>query len=910
MKSKLFCIHRHAFLWLLATSLTAVAMPPTFITHLRCEGLVAPLLVDTAAPRFSWRLDTSARGAQQVAYQLRVTELGADGNPVGVPMESARIESDQSQWVEFPAFQAKPQTRYQWQVRVWDNCDDDNSWSQPETFETSLLGKKWPADWLSDGQIVAKKSAPPARYFRKTFVLPNLPVHAKLYLSAFGLVEPWVNGQQATEDLFIPGWPDYRKRNFYVAYDVTKLLQSGTNAIGLALGEGWYCSTLIGNKQFGQTPMVSGWIEITDASGQTTTVATDDSWEWANGPITANGIYPGETFDARKDAAGWCEISGCAWHWQPVKVEPPPAVEMDARYSPAARRMEELRPLSRREVRPGVFLYDLGQNMVGWVRLKVAAPAGQEIKIRFTEMLGADGNIYTNNLRGAKATAVYIAKGDGVETWEPRFTYFGFRYVEISGVAAPLADAITGVVVHSDLPRIGRFECSNPMLNKLYTNTLWGQLGNFVEVPTDCPQRDERMGWTGDAQVFCDTANYNLASGPFYRQWLATLRDTFETGTNGGYGDVAPGGVGKHGSAGWGDAGVIIPWITWLHTGDRRILAENFPMIQRWIALQETQAPDGIRHSRTSYGDWLAPGYAPSKAPTPYVLIATAYYAHTVQLAAQMADVLGQPDLAQKYFAQFKKIQTAFHREFITDDGKITSDEQTAYLLALGFDLAPENMRSKMIEHLAHAVAVKNNHLATGFLGTPLLLPVLAEVGRSDLAYAVVLQDSYPGWLFSVKNGATTVWERWDSWTPEKGFNKDGMNSFNHYAYGSVVGWFYDTIAGLKPDASTPGWKHFTIAPTPGGGLTFAKASLETAYGMVVADWRINRDEFELEATIPANTQARVSLPAARIADVTASGQPLQKLSEASGLRAENGRVIFNLAAGCYQFAVKPLAGK
>jgi len=892
-----------------ATGLATASASTLSLSHLRCEGLENPGLVDTSAPRFSWRLESAERGARQIAYQLRLATLGADGKVVGSALASARITSDQSQWVEFPGFVAQPKARYQWQVRVWDNQQHDSGWSPAATFETSLLGGTWPADWVSDGRLVAKKSAPPARYFRKTFALSQSPVRAKLYLSAFGLVEPWLNGNKVTEDFFLPGWPEYTKRNFYVAYDVTKLLRSGPNAVGLVLGEGWFSSTLIGNYQNGPTPKISGWIEITDSTGQTTVVATDASWQWAEGPITENGIYPGETFDARKDDVGWSRVAGCAWDWQPVKVESPAAVTLNARYSQPVRRIEELKPVSRRERRPGVFLYDLGQNMVGWVRLKVQAAAGQGIQLRFTEMLEADGTLHTRNLRSAKATALYRAKGGGVETWEPRFTFFGFRYVELSGVEQPLDDAITGVVVHSDLPRIGHFECSNRMLNQLYANTLWGQKGNFLEVPTDCPQRDERMGWTGDAQVFCNTANYNLASGAFYRQWLAAVRDGFRDGADGGYGDVAPRGIGKTGSAGWGDAGVIVPWVTWLHTGDRRVVEDNFATIQRWIALQETQSPDGIRRSKPSYGDWLAPGYEPKNAPTPYVLIATAYYAHTTQLAAQMAELLGKPDLAKQYRALFERIKLAFDKEFIDDEGKITSDEQTAYLLALGFELVPAKVRPKMMAHLARSIAAKDNHLSTGFLGTPLLAPVLTQIGRPDLAYAVVLQETYPGWLFSVKNGATTIWERWDSWTPEQGFNPGGMNSFNHYAYGSVVGWFYDTIAGLKPSAAAPGWKQFEIAPTPGGGLTYAKASLETPHGRAVSDWHINDGRFQLNVAIPPNTSARVSLPAASIGSVTESGKPLRNLHEASNLRVENGRVGFNLTSGTYQFAAGPGGG-
>jgi alpha-L-rhamnosidase len=887
---------------------------PLVVSHLRCEGLDAPTLVDTPAPRFSWQMESAERGARQSAYQLRIAEIRPHGEAIATPLESPRITSDVSQWVEFPSLTVKPKTRYQWQVRVWDHEQHDSGWSAPTSFETSLLGGEWLADWLSDGHTVAtptpdsdshKKRPPPppaaARYFRKTFDLPNQPVSARLYLSAFGLVEPWINGQKATNDLFLPGWPDYKIRNFYVAYDVTPLLHSGPNTLGLILGEGWYSSWLAGG-QAGPTPKVSAWIEVTDASGQKSIVATDASWQWAEGPITANGIYPGEDFDARKEDAAWCQPAGGAWNWQPVKVEDKSPVELNARISQPVRRIEELKPISRKEVSPGVFIYDLGQNMVGWARLKVQAPAGQAIQLRFGEMLNPDGSLYTKNLRAARATANYIAKGQGLETWEPRFSFFGFRYVELSGITVPADDAITGVVVHSDLPRIGHFECSNPLLNKLYSNTLWGQKGNFLEVPTDCPQRNERLGWTGDAQVFCHTANFNLNCGAFYRQWAAALRDSFDKN---GYANVAPKVFNGSGVPGWSDAGVIVPWMTYLHTGDRRMLEENFEIAQRSIDQFANANPSGLRVIKKGFGDWLAPGYPAGKAPTPLALIATAYFARSTELVAQMAEVLGKPEIAAKDRALLETIKTAFQKEFITPDGKVSSEEQTAYLLALGFDLVPTELRPQTIQHLAQAIADKDNHLSTGFLGTPLLAPVLSDSGLSELAYKVVLQDTYPGWLFSVKNGATTIWERWDSWTPDKGFNKDGMNSFNHYAYGSVVGWFYDTIGGLKLDASSPAWKHFVIAPTSGGGLKSAKASVETPYGRAASDWKIQGDRFDLAVTIPANTSATVHVPAKDSNAVTESGQPANKANGVKFLRFENGKAIYEVGSGTYQFESK-----
>lgn len=887
-----------------------------------CEGLTEPMLVDTATPRLSWRIETPQRGARQLAYQLRLAELSPDGTTLVNPIETPRIESDRSQFLTVPDFSAKPKTRYRWQIRAWivDNTSSANAnaeatgadlgWSAPAYFETGLLGTEWPrtAAWISDGVPTPQSTAIHVRYLRGEFDVTAKPAKARLYFSAFGLVEPWLNGRKVGEnDFFTPGWPDYRDRIYYVAYDVTDQIQTGRNVIGLILADGWFSSTLMRGHQFGTQPLASAFVELTDAAGKITTVSTDKSWQTAEGPIRAQGIYFGETFDARRDDPHWSTPSNAsAWEWRPVQLHGASTAvrAITAHFAPPVRRIEELKPVSRREISPGVFLYDLGQNMVGWARLKVRAPAGQEITLRFAEMLEPDGTPHTRNLRSAHATATYFARGDELETWEPRFSFFGFRYVELRGVDEPADDAITGVVLHSDLPRIGTFECSNPLLNQLYANTLWGQKGNFLEVPTDCPQRDERLGWTGDAQVFANTANYNFASGAFYRQWLISLRDGYrdEPGRASGFPDIAPDTGLSYGSAGWGDAAVIVPYMTWLHTGDRHVLEENFDAIQHWVDAQARDWPDGIRRSARSYGDWLAPGYSPWEAPTPYVLIATAYFARTADLAARIASELGRTDAAQRNRTLFEKIKTAFRSEFIADDGKLTSDEQTAYLLALGFDLVPENLHDATAAHLERTFAEKNNHLATGFLGTPLITPVLTALGRTDLAYEVLLQETYPGWLFSVKNGATTIWERWDSWTPEHGFNSEGMNSFNHYAYGSVIEWFYDTVAGLRPDAAAPGWKHFHIAPEPGGGLTHAKATVQTPYGPATSAWRIVENRFELTTVIPPNTTAEIALPSADLSSATESNQPLSSL-HAEHLRVADNRIRLTLPAGTYYFA-------
>ena len=902
-----------ALLVVTVTAVTTPAFGALSVADPRCEGLRDADQIDTTAPRFSWRLDSDERGVRQTAYQIRIVEIDSEGRKLGKSVETPRIESDDTQWVTVTNFRPKPRSLYSWQLRAWDNHGGASTWTEPQRFGTGLLGDRWPADWISDGRWVPTFETAPARYFRQTFKIENKPVRARLYVSAFGLAEPWLNGAKATEDLFIPGWPDYRRRVFYAAFEVTPMLRVGDNTLGLVLGDGWYSGTMIPRHQYGQQPMVSAFLDLTDGNGKVTTITTGTNWLWSDsGPITMNSIYHGETYDARRELDHWCDPTpGASEQWQPVTVKSgssrnTPAA-FTARISPPVRRIERLKPVAVTRRAPDVHIYDLGQNIAGWIRLRVKAEAGRDITIRFAEMLEADGSLHTRALRSAKATAHYIAKGTGVEQWEPRFTYFGFRYVELSGAEEPLPDAIEGVVVHTELQPIGKFECSNPLLNQLWHNTLWSQKGNFLELPTDCPQRDERAGWMGDAQVFAPTALYNMDAGTFYRQWLFSVRDGLRDDPRGGFPDVAPYTGFGFGSAGWGEAGVIVPWNVWLHTGDRRVLEENLPAIQHALELMAAQSPDGIRVCPSAWGDWLSPGFPRYKSPPRQDLIATAYYAHAADLAARIADILERPALAASNRALRDQARSAFQRAYIAPDGRVADDVQTSYLLTLAFDLAPPELREKIVGHLVHTFAEKDNHLATGFLGTPLITPVLTDVGRADLAYEVLQQTTYPGWLFPVKNGATTIWERWNSWTPEEGFNKENMNSFNHYAYGSVVSWLYDTVAGLQPLPEAPGWKRFRIAPLPGGGLTHATGRVMTPHGLASSAWQVEKNEVKLVVMIPPNTEAEVALPTVRPESVTCDGKPLATGSVRRTTIAGAERTVVTLPSGRYEFRM-PLA--
>ena len=570
-------------------------------------------------------------------------------------------------------------------------------------------------------------------------------------------------------------------------------------------------------------------------------------------------------------------------------------------HAPAARVTQELKPLKITQPTPGTYIFDMGQNMVGVARLKVRGAAGTRVQMRFAEMLNPDGSAYTANLRSARATDTYVCKGGALETFEPRFTFHGFRYVEVTGFpGAPSLDAITGLVIGSDIPKTGTFKTSSALVNQLQSNIDWGQRGNFLSVPTDCPQRDERLGWMGDAQVFAKTATYNRDVAAFFEKWLQDVKDA--QSADGGYPDVAPRKVDNNdGAPAWGDAGIIVPWTMYQAYGDREVIDRNWVSMGKWLDYITSVNPDGLWKNRRNndFGDWLSIG-----ANTDKELLATAYYAHDADLMARMARATNRDAEAAQYAALLGKIKRAFNAAYVGSDGKLKSDTQTAYLLALHFDLLPDNLRALAVEHLADAIKAKNDHLSTGFIGVGYLCPTLSDNGHNDLAYKLLLNDTFPSWGFSIKQGATTIWERWDGFTPDKGFQTTAMNSFNHYSLGSVGEWMFGTIGGIQTDPNAPGFARIRIAPQPGAGLTFANASYDSVRGRIVSNWKTEPNATTYEITIPANTTAQISLPAQSAAQIKESGV---EVSHAPGVKlasADNGVAVFEVGAGSYRFVV------
>lgn len=882
------------------------------VKELRCEYHVDPLGIDVVKPRLDWIIESGQRGQKQTAYQILVA--GSEENirqDKGDLWDTGTVKSDQSIQITYNGRPLESQMRCWWKVRIWDKDGRVSGWSAPATWSIGLLNPSdWKTKWITDDVLRKEKTSKigksgktvydfkrnylPAAYMRKAFSIDKPVRRATVYATALGLYELYINGQRVGEDYFTPGWTVYQKRVNYRTYDVTGLIhQNGANAIGAIVGDGWYIM-LHNEVSVGQKIKLLAQLNIEYADGTSQTVATDESWKMSDdGPILTSDIYNGEDYDARKEIAGWNEPGFDDGSWKPVVLAEDIKTEVSAFPGVPVRRTMEIKPVGITEPKPGVYVFNMGQNFAGWVRLKVKGPVGTKVTMRFAEMLNTDGTIYTKNLRKAKCTDTYILKGGADEIWEPRFTYHGFQYVELTGYPdKPALDAITGVVLRSNAPIVGSFECSNQMLNKLYSNILWGQRSNYFETPTDCPQRDERMGWTGDAQVFIRTGVYSMDLAAFFTSWIITLNDNqYQDGT---YPVVAPNGD-KSSSAGWSDAAIICPWVIYRVYGDKRILEKHYGGMAKWMERRLKDSNDFLLPKAFTFGDWLN-----IKADLPRGVINAAYFAYSAELMSKIAKVLGKNDDVRKYEKLFDNIKKAFNKAYISGNGVIQGNTQTAYLMALHFDLLPKDKRKLAEEHLIERIENRDWRLSTGFLGVNLLLPTLTEIGRLDVAYRLLTNETYPSWGYSVKHGATTVWERWDGWTEDRGFQNPGMNSFNHYAYGSAGEWMFSTVAGIDTDG--PAYKKIIIRPELGGGLTYVKANYKSIYGEIATHWKIDGDTLKLDVTIPANTTATIYVPAKSASSVTEGGKEAGKSTGLKFLRMEKGKAVFAAGSGQYKF--------
>jgi alpha-L-rhamnosidase len=804
------------------------------------------------------------------------------------------------------------------------------------TASDSIENGDWAAANLTDGDLVSHKPqgwpALPAPLMRKEFAVSGEVTRAMLYVTALGVYEARINGARVGDHQLAPEWTDYHTRVQYQAYDVTRLLKSGDNAIGVILGDGWYAGRLGMAQQFtpdkrpravyGRLPRLLAQLQIQHPDGSTQIVATDSTWTSSiSGPIRSSDLLDGEVYDARFetpgfDAAGFTPSEEKP-RWRPATVDDSIHVEIDAQANEPIRVIQTVKPVALHEPKPGVFVFDLGQNMPGHCRIHVKGKSGATLTLRHVEAINDDGTVYTDNLRGAPQIDRYTLAGNpNGETWEPRFTYHGFRFVEWAGdTEKPTIDSLEGVVITTDAPMAGLFECSSPMLNKLWSNILWTQHANTMSVPTDCPQRDERLGWMGDILAFAQTASFNKDLAAFYAKWLRDVRDA--QADDGRFADISPHPYGKNkifnGVPAWGDAGVFVPWVAYQNYADTRLLADQFDAARRWVDWIYSKNPDFIwRHERhNDYNDWLngdtliSEGWPRKGGEVPRDVFATAFFARSTWIVAQMARALGKADEAAKYTDLYAKIKAAFIKEFVASDAKMPGDTQAGYALALGFDLLPPKRRAAAVDHLVRGIEAYHDHLSTGFHSTHHAMIELTKAGHADLAYKLANNTTFPSWGYSIENGSTTIWERWDGYVKGRGFQDPGMNSLNHWALGSVGEWMMRTIVGINPDPATPGWSHFELRPIPGGGLTHAKGSYHSCRGVIESGWRVDGTAVVYDFVVPANTTAAVALP--RDGNVTESGRPL---NEAPGVKivfrpsGESGPLRFDLVAGRYSFRV------
>lgn len=876
----------------MATTTTA---PVVFAPHrLRAEHLTDPLGIDIPTPRLSWELRDSRQGAKQTAY--RIVIIASDGKTLH---DTGKINSDESTLVSWPADALGARQLVTWRVKVWDQEGKEGEFSAPAFLETGIGGTDGFAEakWIGSEWVGGPRTSAPPPYLRKTFQVPAGLKQARLYITALGLYEARLNGRKVGREELTPGWSDYRKTVYYQTYDVTALLKPGEdNCLGAILGDGWYCGSVEwrGRQFYGERPLLLARLELLDAQGRKHVVVSDGSWRYATGEILESDLMMGEAIDLRREQKGWdtAAFNG-AESWKQALTFTPSHGRLVGQAHEPIRVTAVIKPVRKAEMHgwpPGVINYDFGQNLVGKVRLRIKAEPGTTVRVKYAETLkGGPASteltqeLYTENLRTARCIDYFTVDQSGEGTFETRFTFHGFRYAEVRATPGKILEQeIEALVMHTDYRRTGEFSCSDPLLNRLQQNIQWGWRGNSLDVPTDCPQRDERMGWTGDAQVFVRTSLYNFATAAFWTKWQQDMADAQDV--KGGIPCVCPStDMQNHdGGPAWADAYIICPWTVYLAYGDKALLARHYPGLQRWVQHLEDTSRDGVRGvsgtgSWEGFGDWLS-----INADTPKDLIGSAFFAHANRLAGEIAEVLGKEADAVKYHRRATELAGLFRERYLSGKGKIVAQTQTAAVLALHFDLLDPQQRKLVTDDLVADIRRRGNKLSCGFVGSPYLPHVLSETGHTDVAYDLLHQKQWPSWLYAVTQGATTIWERWDGWTHDKGYQDAGMNSFNHYAYGAVGDWLYQVVAGLG--TLEPGYRHLRIAPKPprkkpatGDLLTNASATLDTPYGPAESSWTLDQGTLELRVRIPPNALAQIVLPVTSTDAVLENGAALSQ---------------------------------
>lgn len=873
------------------------------ITQMRTNGLNNPTGTDPDVEHtFSWILSSDMQNIEQQAYRIYVS---SNGKKI---WDSGKVFSANSTSVKLEQ-ELTDDTRYEWTLQVWDNHGNSSKKSSAG-WQTGIPSEAWTAEWISSGS-----SAP--SYFRKNAEMKGKVKKATAYVTSHGIYEAFINGQRIGNHQLTPGWTSYSKRLQYQAYDVTGLLQKGNNAIAATVSPGWYSGGMnVGAPEkrfrYGNDVSLLMQISVEYTDGRKETIITDGDWECCvpaedntakAGGITFANIYDGQTVDGRLIDRNWAgREPQTSWTRKAVVLDMPKE-HITATINEPVKTYEPIQAIKYIVTPKGEKVIDFGQNIVGWEKVRLSGKKGDTVRITHAEVLDKEGNFYTENMRAAKTTSTFILNGDTEETFEPRHTFYGFRYIKVEGIEGDLdISDYQAIPISSGFDRIGHFSCSDPVINQLQRNIEWGFWDNFVDVPTDCPQRDERLGWTGDAHIFYRTATFLGKVDMFFQKWLNDLKaDQKEDGR---VPRVIPNtykGSYRTAATGWADACAIIPWNQYMAYGDIRILENQYESMKAWVdyMISQSEGNGWLWNNGSHYGDWLF--YSLPNDPrgesavTSRHLVAQCFYANSVDIVSRTASLLGKNDDAEYYTEVASKVREAYMNEYVTPNGLISSDTQTAYVLALEFDMLPEELRSQAMDRLTKNIERYKNHITTGFLGTSYICNVLTENGRSDIAYKLLLQETCPSWIYSVKKGATTIWERWNS-IMEDGSIIDGMNSFNHYSYGSIGDWLYRSAVGIKEGA--PGYKKIIIRPHPGGDFTQMEASTMTPYGKVAACWTAENNTLKtLEVEIPVNTTAEIYVPTSSV----------EKVECSSDLKHEgynDGYVIYRTGSGKYRFTV------
>jgi alpha-L-rhamnosidase len=845
------------------------------IKQITVNYLIDPVGI-TETPQFGWVIESDKTNVIQKTFQLKISN---DHNFQNIVYDSGVVKSEQSAHIEAESLELVSSIKYYIKIKISDNSEE-SGWSDAACFTTALLrNEEWKGNFVS-AETEADADNSKGTFVRTKFSANSDIASAIVYSTALGLYKLYINGKKVGDDEFTPGWTSYKKHLVYQVYDVTRLLHSGENAIGAMLGAGWYKGTMgfggLRNHYGVQTALLCQ-LEITYLDGKKAILVTDDSWRGMDSPILFSEIYDGEIYDARLEIKGWNCPRFDDSQWKSVT-----AVEYDKSVltAQAECKVSEIEKIPAKEliITPqGDAVINFGQNLTGWITFKVKGNAGDCVVLNHFEVLDSKGNVYLDNLRKAKQTVTYTLKGGAEESFHPNFSFQGFQYVKVAQYPGEIKlENFEAVAVHSNMKPTGTFECSNADINQLQHNILWGLKGNFIDIPTDCPQRDERLGWTGDAQIFCRTASYLMDTYTFYSKWL---RDVEADQTpDGGVAHVVPDIItgksegnglleqGTHSAAAWADVAVIMPWTLYLTFGDTKILKKQYDSMKAWIDFMHHHANGVIWNYKLQFGDWVALDAKEGSyfGATPNDLTCTAYYAYSTQLFSKICKMLGKEDDYNKYTKLYNEIVKGFQKEFFTQAGKMTARTQTAHIIALYFNLVADEFREITVNTLLELLKENNGHLLTGFVGTPYFCHALSQNGHTKEAYDLLLKEDFPSWLYQVKAGATTVWEHWDGLKPDGTMWSPNMNSFNHYAYGSIGEWLYRVVAGIDVDENEAGYKHSVIHPHIGGGLNYVKANYSSVYGDVFVSWKVKGNTVGLDVAVPHNTTSTIVLDKAK----------------------------------------------